>query len=216
MSNKLKRLNRQMATLTADMQASLVQVHQGRNGQGAGTIWHAEGLVLTNAHVAGGRHGGLSVTLWDGRHMPARLLALDSSLDMAALSIEADDLPTIQPGDSRDLRPGDWVTAVGHPWGVKGAASAGVVIGVGRDLPEMPGGNHRALLAASLHLRPGHSGGPMVDAQGRLVGINTMIAGPQVGLAIPVHEVVRFLKETIGNHTRRPRSKESEAAPAMA
>jgi S1-C subfamily serine protease len=80
---------------------------------------------------------------------------------------------------------------------VTGAATAGVVIGVGLP-PEMPS-FRRELIQVSLHLRPGHSGGLLMDGYGRLVGINTMMAGPDVGLAVPVHVVKRFLRQTLGS-----------------
>jgi S1-C subfamily serine protease len=88
------------------------------------------------------------------------------------------------------------VIAVGHPWGLEGAATAGIVIGVG-DLPGLPA-EGREMVAASLHLRPGDSGGVLVDAEGRLVGINTMMAGPDLGLAISVDEAKRFAREALG------------------
>jgi serine protease Do len=124
------------------------------------------------------------------------VLAFDPDNDLAALSVMADDLPTIELGKSHDLRPGHWVMAVGHPWGVSGAVTGGIVIGTGKNLPGIPGG-HRDWIAVSLHMRPGHSGGPLVDNEGRLVGINTMIAGPDVGFAIPLHTVKRFLKRSL-------------------
>jgi serine protease Do len=117
-------------------------------------------------------------------------------LDLAALSIEASGLPTIEPGDSRKLRPGEWVLALGHPWGVIGAATGGIVIGIGADLPEMPFAG-REWLAVSLHMRPGHSGGPLIDTAGRLVGVNTMINGPDVGMAVPVHVIKKFLRRSL-------------------
>ena len=123
------------------------------------------------------------------------MLAYDGDLDVAALAVDAHGLLTIVPGDSRSLRPGAWVVALGHPWGVLGAATAGTVISVGPSPEGIAGG--RDLVQVSLHMRPGHSGGPMVDAQGRLVGINTMMAGPGVGVAVPVHVVKRFLQQTM-------------------
>ena len=86
--------------------------------------------------------------------------------------------------------------AFGHPWGVEGAATAGVVIGHGTELPEKPAFGHD-WLAVALHYRPGHSGGPLVDSSGHLVGINTVMLGPNVGLAVPVYEVKRFLKSSM-------------------
>jgi serine protease Do len=194
-NDMLLRWNEDMARAVEQACRALVQIRNGRTGVGAGTIWHPDGLILTNAHVASRR--GLQVTLPDGRTLPARVLAHDAERDLAALGVEARELPAIALGDSRQLRPGQWLLAVGHPWGVAGAATAGVVAGIGRHLPEIPLSG-RDWIAVSLHLRPGHSGGPLVDARGCLVGINTMMAGPDLGLAVPVHEAKAFLKEALG------------------
>jgi S1-C subfamily serine protease len=197
MSTLLQQLNDALADTVDSVRKSLVQITNGQ-GVGAGTIWHSDGLIITNAHVVRGHHS-LNVTLPDKRKLPAQVIAYDESADLAALAVEARDLPTIEIGDSRQLKAGQWVMAVGHPWGVQGAVTSGVVIGIGANLPEMgqmqPG---REWIALSLHMRPGHSGGPLVDSEGRLVGINTMITGPDVGFAIPVQTVKSFLKETIG------------------
>jgi serine protease Do len=191
----LHQLNLDMSGLVENVRRSLVQVSNGRRGTGAGTVWHPDGLILTNAHVVGRRN--LRVTLPDGRTLPAWLLAHDPALDVAALKVDATGLPTVELGKSKQLQPGQWVLALGHPWGVAGAVTAGVVIGVGLPLEmQLP---RRELIQVSLHLRPGHSGGPLVDARGRLVGINTMMAGPDVGLAVPVHVVKGFLREALGS-----------------
>ncbi|MCB0201038.1 MAG: trypsin-like peptidase domain-containing protein [Anaerolineae bacterium] len=183
------------------------RLRTGRSGHGAGTIWHPDGLILTNAHVVHVKSP--TVTLADGRQFPARLLAHEPVLDVAALAIDAHDLPAIELGESTTLRAGQWVLALGHPWGVHGAVSSGVVIGVGAEWPELPQPQRGRLvsegaapggewLVAGLQLRPGHSGGPMVDTRGRLVGINTMMAGSGVGVAVPVHVVKRYLKRVLG------------------
>jgi serine protease Do len=190
-----------MSTLVANVRRSLVQISNGRGGAGAGTIWHADGLIVTNAHVIAG-HNVLKVTLPDGRTLSGRVLAADSNHDLAALAVEANNLPAITPGESQKLQPGQWVLAVGHPWGVLGAATAGIVINTGRP-PEMPA-NRSDFIQVGLHLRPGHSGGPLVDVQGRLVGINTMITGPEVGLAVPVHAVKHFLRQALGSPSPVP------------
>jgi len=190
----LHQLNTDLSSAVEGVQRSLVHVRNGRRGSGAGTIWHPQGLIVTNAHVVG--HGPAKVELADGRTLQAHVLAQDDERDLAALRIEATDLPTIQLGDSRRLRAGQWVIAVGHPWGVAGAATAGIVIGMGREWPEMPRAG-RDWVVVSLHMRPGHSGGPLVDARGRLMGINTLINGPDVGVAIPTHVVVDFLHSAL-------------------
>ena len=87
--------------------------------------------------------------------------------------------------------------ALGHPWGVQGAATAGIVIGSGPAFPEAPR-NGRQWIHSSLHYRPGHSGGPLLDSEGKLIGINTIMAGPMVGVAIPLREITAFLRETLG------------------
>ena len=190
-SNLVQQLNDEMSGAVEDVRRSLVSIHNG-HGAGAGTIWRPDGLIITNAHVVHGRHG-LKVTLPDNRTLPARILAHDEQHDLAALAVDATGLPTIQVGDSRLLKAGQWVMAIGHPYGVAGAVTSGIVIGEGTQLPEMATGG-REWIAVSLHMRPGHSGGPLVDIDGRLVGINTMITGPDVGMAVPVHVVKEFLR----------------------
>ena len=199
MLQQIDLLNSDLGELVENVKRSLVVIRSGGRGIGAGSIWHASGLIITNAHVAS--QGNLEVSLPCGTDLPARVLAMDKEQDIAVLDVDAQDLPAVELGDSRNLAAGQWVMALGHPLGVQGAVSRGVVIGIGPgagpDLPEAPG-EGREWIAASLSLRPGHSGGPLVDAQGRLVGINTVMAGPQVGLAIPVHVVKKFLKEHLG------------------
>ena len=179
---------------------ALVRVRNGM-GAGAGAVWHSDAdvahghsLILTNAHVVG-RHPP-QVDLPDGRSFAATVVAADAGLDLAALRIDVAGLREIPLGDSRALRPGQWVLALGHPWGIAGGLTAGVVIGHGAALPEMPL-SEREWIALSLRLRPGHSGGPVVDAAGRLVGLNAVMVGPEVGLAIPVHVAVAFLKRAL-------------------
>lgn len=193
MSDLLQQLNDELSAVAEAARRGLVSISNGRRGAGAGTIWHPDGLILTNAHVVQLRSP--KVTLPDGRQLPAQVLAHDPELDLAALNLDASELPTIELGQSKRLQPGEWVLALGHPWGVAGAATAGVVIGMGPP-PEMNMPS-RDLIHVGLHLRPGHSGGPLVDTYGRLVGINTMMAGPDVGLAVPVHVVKGFLRQAI-------------------
>jgi serine protease Do len=193
MTELMRKFNIEMSAVIDQVRPSLVQLQNGR-GAGAGTIWHPQGLILTNAHVVQGHVP--RVVLRDGRSFASHLLAYDEKRDLAALSIETADLPIIELGNSRALKPGQWVVAVGHPWGVAGAACAGAVIDVG--VPVEWSRYNNEMIQVGMQLRPGHSGGPLLDGNGRLVGINTMISGPQVGLAIPVHVVKAFLKEKLG------------------
>ena len=193
----MPQLNDDLADVADSARRSLVRVEVGRQGAGSGVVIDSTGLIVTNAHVVSRRSGSgkgsnLRVTLNNGETYSAKLLAKDSDHDVAALKIEADGLVPINLGDSQTLRPGQWVLAMGHPWGVAGAAAGGIVIGSGGDLPERPG-SRDDWIAVGLSLRPGHSGGPLVDAEGRMVGLNTMMAGLDVGMAVPVQTVKEFL-----------------------
>jgi S1-C subfamily serine protease len=194
MGNVLQHINDAMTGLVACVRPGLVQISNGQGGRGAGTIWHPDGLIVTNAHVL--HQAPPQITLADGRTLPARVLATDGHTDLAALVVTAGDLPAIAHPAPWLLRPGHWVLALGHPWGLPGAVTAGMVIDVGLP-PELPRWRSE-LIQVGMHLRPGYSGGPLVDGHGYLVGINTMMAGPEVGLAIPFPVVAAFLRRTLG------------------
>src|SRR5258706_1354022 len=149
-----------------------VQSRGRRQGGGSGVIWSGDGVIVTNAHVA--RDSDAKVALWDGSTHEATLVHHDSRRDLASLKIEASGLPAATPGDSSALRVGELVIAVGNPFGFIGALTTGVV----HSLP-----NRQRWVAADVRLAPGNSGGPLADAQGRVIGINPMIAG---GLALAV------------------------------
>jgi serine protease Do len=203
-----EQLNKRLSDLAAEARRSLVRITSGRGwqqGSGSGTIWHSDGLIVTNAHVI--QRGALRVALYDGRELTGKLIAADEQLDLAAISVEASSLPTVMLGDSRRMRAGESVCAIGFPYGVESGLTFGVVIGSGANLPELPA-NGREWLALSLHLRPGHSGGMLLDARGKLIGVNTMITSLDVGFAIPTHVVKRFLKARLGV-TEVPRTTES-------
>ena len=177
--------------LTEHVRRSTVQVEtlEPRAGSGSGVIAGEEGIIITNAHVA--RHAVARVHLWDGRVVEARVVKKHPRRDLAELRIDATmALPALSFGDSDALRPGHLVVAVGNPLGFQGAASAGVVRAVG----PVEGLGSQPWVQASVRLAPGNSGGPLADASGQLVGINTMVLGRGgLGLAIPVRAVKEFL-----------------------
>jgi serine protease Do len=161
----------------------------GRGGSGgSGVIRSAGGLILTNAHVV--RSDKPSVLLWDGRRIAASLAARDSERDLAVLRIGADDLPAAEFRDTSALRPGELVLAVGNPLGFTGAVSTGVVHSVG----PVQGMGRQDWIRASVRLAPGNSGGPLADAQGRVIGINTAIVHG-LGLAVPSDAIRAFLRQ---------------------
>ena len=194
MPSLLQQLNDNIAEVAAKGRRGLVQIRDGGRGAGTGTVWHSDGLILTNAHVVA--QGSPRVALADGRILPARVVARDTQCDLAALVVEATGLEPVALGSSRSLRPGQWVLALGNPWGLAGAATAGVVVSVGKGWDDMPL-RGQEWIAVSLPLRPGNSGGPLLDAEGRLVGITAVMVGAKLGLAVPVHVAKAFLRRAL-------------------
>jgi serine protease Do len=160
---------------------------RGGGGEGCGVVWEADGLVLSNAHVV--RGGGARARLWNGDTMDLRVVARDPALDLVALAAPRGHLAAAQRGDAGRLRAGELVVALGHPLGVANAVALGVVHQLLRD----EAGALR-WIGADLRLAPGNSGGPLAGVDGRVVGINTLIAGG-LGYAVPVPAVERFLRE---------------------
>jgi len=169
------------------LRRSTVQVFSSdaRSG-GSGVIWGADGLIVTNAHVA--RSFRNEVELWDGRRLEARVGTFDARRDLATLQVPATGLPTATAGDSTALRPGELVIAIGSPLGFTGALTTGIVHSVG----PVPGMGRRNWIRATARLAPGNSGGPLANADGHVIGINTAIAHG-LGLAVPSRDVAEFL-----------------------
>ena len=176
-----------LAPIADRLRAVTVEI-ESSGGGGAGLLW-ASDLVVTNAHVA--RASCVRVGLDDHRQVEARLVAADRGADLAVLRIPESGVAPAAVADSDDVRVGAIVVALGHPRGLRRTLTAGVVHAVG---PLVRGG--RRWIHADVRLAPGNSGGPLADAAGRVVGINTMIAGG-LALAIPIDDVRRFVA-TVG------------------
>ena len=168
------------------LRRSTVQVWTNRRSQGSGFVVNADGLIVTNAHVASASNA--TVQLWDGRTFEANLVTRDGTRDLALLRIPGSDLPAAELADSDQLRVGELVIAIGNPLGFIGALTTGVVHGLGR----MHGLGTAKWIQSDVRLAPGNSGGPLADSRGRVVGINTMVAGG-LGLAIPSNSVTKML-----------------------
>jgi len=173
-----------LTAVTERLRRITVQVHGSSGGTGSGVIWISNGLIVTNAHVA---RDTAAVVLPGGRAIEARGLAWDPEYDLAALALDAEGLSAADVGDSDRLRVGDLVVAVGSPFGLVGAVTAGVIHAIG---PRRTAGS--SFIRADLRLAPGNSGGPLADARGRVIGINAMIVGG-LALAVPSNVVARFL-----------------------
>ena len=173
-------LDADLAAVAQALRRSTVQV-RASGGHGSGLITSSDGSIVTNAHVVRGRR--LGIVLADGREMPAEIIALSPQRDLARLQIDARDLAPAAFRDARTLRTGEIVAALGHPLGVVGAFTAGIVHAAD------PRGRH---VVADLLLLPGNSGGPLADAEGRVVGVNAMVVDG-LAVAIASNVVRRFL-----------------------
>jgi serine protease Do len=172
--------------IAEQLRRSTVLIESGGRGSGSGVIWSSDGLIVTNAHVV--RGSKVSVQLWDGREFAAVAGPRDPRHDLAQLRIEASHLPAATAADSSELRPGELAIAIGNPLGFVGALATGVIHAVGA----LRGLGPQTWVQANVRLAPGNSGGPLANAQGRVIGINTMIAGG-LALAIPSNAVRDFL-----------------------
>src|SRR5229473_4232086 len=175
-----------LGEIAEQLRRSTVLIHAGSRGSGSGVIWSGDGTIVTNAHVARGSY--TRVQLWDGREFDAAVTARDPRSDLATLRIHANSLPAARPADSSQLRPGELAIAIGNPMGFVGALTTGVIHAIG----PVRGIGFQSWVQASVRLAPGNSGGPLANAGGRVIGINTMVAG-RLALAIPSNVVRHFL-----------------------
>jgi serine protease Do len=174
----------------------VVQVNDGRGG-GSGTIWSLDGVIVTNHHVVPRQRARVRTP--DGTEYEARVIESLPDRDIAVLKIDATELPALPAGDASALRPGELVLAVGHPFGIAGAVSLGVFSGIG-PIEQRHGRHFREAIIANIELRPGNSGGPLVTADGAVVGINAMVLGHGTALAVPSAVITRLLS---GARTRQ-------------
>jgi len=170
------------------IQPSVVQVRRGDRGAGTGVIWHEDGSIITNHHVVANAGTNLQVELQDGRVLNAYVVDSDPTLDVAMLKVTADNLKAAQVGDSAKLRVGELVFAIGNPWGQRGIVTAGIV-SVLSKVKVRNSNRTREYIASDVRLAPGNSGGPLLNAQGKVVGINAMIMGGDLSVAIPSNVV---------------------------
>ena len=172
------------------------RVRGGRimDGGGSGVVITPDGFTLTSAHVIARTEGKGRASFVDGRELEFAVVGSDPLSDLAVLRVDARDLVPAELGDAERLRVGQLVVAIGNPHGFTGSVTAGVVSALGRSLPTRSGANVRVVdnvIQTDAALNPGNSGGALADGRGRVVGINTAVAGVGLGLAVPINAATR-------------------------
>lgn len=172
-------------------------------GVGSGFVISADGFVLTNAHVVDGADD-VYVTLTDKREFKAKIIGIDKRTDVAVVKIDGKDLPRLAMGDPNKLRVGEWVIAIGSPFGLDNTVTAGIISAKARDT-----GEYLPLIQTDVAVNPGNSGGPLINMRGEVVGINSQIysrSGGYMGIsfAVPINEAMRVADQlrTTGRVTR--------------
>ncbi|ADP80325.1 S1C family serine protease [Pseudofrankia inefficax] len=176
---------------------------RGRRGTGAGSasVLAPDGILLTSAHVVEGAQVA-EATFADGAEVTADVIGRDPLSDLAVLRARGEVPPAVPLGDASRLRVGQLVVALGNPLGLAGSVTAGIVSALGRSLPTKAGRVVDEVIQTDAALNPGNSGGVLADSRGRMVGVNTAVAGVGLGLAVPINETTRELIATLLRHGR--------------
>jgi S1-C subfamily serine protease len=185
---------------------AVVHINVGTRGaNGSGVIVSPNGYILTNNHVASAAYE-LRVKLYDGRQLTARRIGVDQRADLALIKVEAQNLPYATLGDSSKLEQGEWVIALGSPFGLDQTMTVGIVSATGRKF----GGAYDNFIQTDASINPGNSGGALVNMNGEVIGINTSIyskggGSEGIGFSIPSN-IARQVKDNLLRNSQTPRS----------
>jgi serine protease Do len=186
--------SRAVTAVAERLAPSVANLRLRRGGGGSAVVVSPDGFLLSSAHVVAGGRGRGRASFVDGRELDFSVVGADPLSDLAVLRADARDLVAAELGDAERLRVGQLVVAIGNPHGFGGSVTAGVVSALGRSLPTRSGANVRYVdnvIQTDAALNPGNSGGALADGRGRVVGINTAVAGVGLGLAVPINDATR-------------------------
>src|SRR5919201_626913 len=193
-SEALDAYSRAVTSVAERLAPSVANLRVRRGGGGSAVVITPDGFLLTSAHVVGSTRGRGRASFVDGRELDFSVVGADPLSDLAVLRAQASDLAPAELGDAEQLRVGQLVVAIGNPHGFGGSVTAGVVSELGRSLPTRSGATVRYVdnvIQTDAALNPGNSGGALADGRGRVVGINTAVAGVGLGLAVPINAATR-------------------------
>lgn len=195
--DSLQAISDELAAMVANVTRSVVRVEARQRIAGTGVVWTGEGAIVTADHVVE-REENIRVA-FDGQTFDAEIAGRDPTTDLAVLKIKASNLIPARVADSQSLKQGNLVFAVGRPWGEEAIVSAGIVSALGKFGRNTGWGNQfkEGLIHTDVTLYPGFSGGPLADASGRIVGINSSVLGRDLSLAIPIETVARIAEQLL-------------------
>lgn len=171
-------------------------------GLGSGVVYDQSGLILTNAHVVEGAQS-ITIGMVDGRHFSGKVVGSDTGFDVAVIKIDGSNLPTAPLGNSSSLQVGQDVVAIGNPFGLDHTLTTGVISALNRPVSEGQGSYNQPMVQTDAAINPGNSGGPLLDLNGNVIGINTLVAAPRgfpaqgLGFAVPVDTARRIADQLV-------------------
>jgi len=192
-SQILQSLSEATAEIVSNTAPSLVTVNNGM-GSGSGIVWSPDGYIVTASHVIGKR-SMVKVSLGNGKSHEAKVIGRDPYTDIALLRIEARNLKSIEAGDSQSLKPGQFILALANPFGRQVSATQGIITAVHGTIRTWGGITIEDTIITDARLNPGYSGGPLIDVQGRLIGLNTAFVWNR-GIAVPI-DTIKHIVESL-------------------